>query len=73
MSDHSHLAFVVRVTALSCILNRQDIELATVKGWKCIVKKGEFAVGDLAVYYAIGCIPDKNDRVKTIAVGGIVS
>lgn len=73
MTDHSHLAFVVRIAALSDIVGRTDIELAMVKGWKCIVKKGEFAVNELAVYCAIGSIPDKHDRVKTIAVGGIVS
>jgi RNA ligase (TIGR02306 family) len=57
------------------------IELAFVKGWKCIVRKGEFNIGDLAVFFALGAVPDKTDprfasvkstgRVTTVRMGGV--
>ncbi|MFN6170260.1 MAG: RNA ligase (ATP), partial [Burkholderiales bacterium] len=31
----------------------EEPEVATVGGWRVVVKKGEFAVGDLAVYCEI--------------------
>lgn len=30
-----------------------NIELVRIDGWQCVVKKGEFAVGDLAIYFEI--------------------
>lgn len=72
--EYAHdLAFIAKVTEISPILNQPTLELASVKGWKCIVKKGEFRAGDLAVYCAIGCIPDRKGIVKTIAMGGVLS
>jgi RNA ligase (TIGR02306 family) len=32
------------------------IELAIVDGWQCVVKKGEFKVGDMAVYFEVDSI-----------------
>lgn len=71
--DASDLAFIAKVTEISPIVGQPDLELAAVKGWKCIVKKGQFRAGDLAVYCAIGCIPDRMGRVKTVAMGGVLS
>jgi RNA ligase (TIGR02306 family) len=67
------LAFIARVAGISTIVGQPDLVLAAVKGWKCIVKKGEFQAGDLAVYCAIGSIPDRMGRVKTVAMGGVMS
>ncbi len=56
------------------------IERATVLGWKCVCKKGEFRVGDLGVFFEVGSIipfanwnnflrdknrPEKRIRLKT--------
>lgn len=47
------MATVRKITALDPIPNADAIEVATVGGWQVVVKKGEFAVGDLAVYCEI--------------------
>ncbi|HWK98806.1 MAG TPA: RNA ligase (ATP) [Parapedobacter sp.] len=47
------LASIVTVENLSPIPEADLIEVATVKGWKVVVKKNEFEVGDPAVYCEI--------------------
>lgn len=47
------LASVVKITNISPITGADNIVVAKVKGWSVVVKKGEFNVGDLAVYYEI--------------------
>ncbi|MBB3004394.1 RNA ligase (TIGR02306 family) [Paraburkholderia tropica] len=47
------LATIRRVSALRPIEGADMIELAIVDGWQCVVKKGEFAIGDLGVYFEI--------------------
>ena len=47
------LATIRKIDALTPILGADAIECATVGGWKVVVKKGEYTVGDLAVYCEI--------------------
>lgn len=47
------LATIRRIDEINPIPNADAIEVATVGGWRVVVKKGEFAVGDLAVYCEI--------------------
>ncbi len=47
------LATVEMVKALAPIPGADRIEAATIRGWQCVVKKGEFAAGDLGVYFEI--------------------
>lgn len=47
------LASVVKVLDIKPILGADAIEVATVKGWNVVVKKNEYKVGDLAIYYEI--------------------
>jgi RNA ligase (TIGR02306 family) len=47
------LASIREIKALLPIKKADRIELAQVDGWWCIVKKGEFKVGDLGVYFEI--------------------
>ncbi len=47
------LASIRRILALNPIEGADAIELATVDGWKVVVKKGEFASGELCVYFEI--------------------
>lgn len=47
------MATVRRVDAVNPIPGADAIEVATVGGWRVVIKKGEFAAGDLAVYCEI--------------------
>ena len=51
------LAGIQRVLALEPIINADAIELARINGWQCVVKKGEFAEGDLGVFLEIDALP----------------
>jgi hypothetical protein len=50
----SVLAQVVRVTSIGQIDGADRIEVATVLGWNVVVGKGDFEVGELAIYFSIG-------------------
>lgn len=47
------LVTVRKIAALDPIPGADAIECATVDGWKLVVKKGEFSVGDKCVYFEI--------------------
>lgn len=47
------LVTIRTIASLDPIPGADVIECATVDGWQVVVKKGEFAVGDLAVYFEI--------------------
>lgn len=47
------LVTVRRIDALDPIPGADAIEVATVEGWKLVVKRGEFQVGDKCVYFEI--------------------
>jgi RNA ligase (TIGR02306 family) len=47
------MATIRRIDDINPIEGADAIEVATVGGWKVVIKKGEFAVGDLAVYCEI--------------------
>lgn len=47
------LASIQRIWNVEPIEGADNIELARVMGWQCVVKKGEFQKGDLCVYYEI--------------------
>ena len=55
------MATVVKILELIPIPNADNIELAKVLGWQVIVKKGEFSVGDLAIYFCIGSVLSADD------------
>jgi RNA ligase (TIGR02306 family) len=44
------MASVRKIDAISPIPNADAIEVATIGGWRVVVKRGEFTVGDLAIY-----------------------
>jgi len=77
------LASIQRIKALEPIENADAIEKATVLGWQLVVKKGEFAVGDLCVYCEIDSLmPERPEfeflkqrgmRVRTVRLRGQVS
>ncbi len=47
------LATIRRISSIDPIPEADAIEVATVDGWKVVVRKGEFSVDDLAVYFEI--------------------
>lgn len=47
------LASIQRIWKIEPIEGADRIELAYVLGWQCVVNKGKFNVGDLAVYFEI--------------------
>jgi RNA ligase (TIGR02306 family) len=47
------MATIRKIDALNPIVGADAIEAATIGGWKVVVKKGEFEVGDRAVYCEI--------------------
>lgn len=57
------LVSIREVTGIQAIENADAIELALFDGWQCITKKGEFAVGDNAVYFEIdSAVPMADER-----------
>jgi RNA ligase (TIGR02306 family) len=83
MSHVRKLASVQRIIDIQPIENADSIEVATILGWKVVVKRGEFEVGDLCIYCEIDSImPDKPEfeflrdkkfRIKTIKLKGQIS
>ena len=47
------LASIQRIWKIEPIEGADRIELAYILGWQCVVNKGQFYVGDLAVYFEI--------------------
>lgn len=47
------MATIRKIDAISPIAGADAIEVATVGGWRVVVKKGEYTAGDLAVYCEI--------------------
>jgi RNA ligase (TIGR02306 family) len=47
------MATIRKINAIDPIPDADAIEIATVGGWTVVIKKGEFAVGDLVVYCEI--------------------
>lgn len=83
MEDKRKLAHIEVIKSLSPIEGADLIEVAEVLGWQCVVKKGEFNVGDLVVYVEVDSVmPEKPEyeflrnrkfRVKTIKLKGQIS
>ena len=47
------LVTIQKISALKPIEDADAIELVIIKGWQCVAKKGEFAPGDLCVYFEV--------------------
>lgn len=78
-----HLASVQQIDALEPIPGKDRIVLATVLGWRVIVQKADYNVGDQCVYIEIDSVlPEKpefeflrskNFRIKTMKMAGVIS
>lgn len=77
------LASVQKITDIQPIEGADSIEVASVLGWKVVVKKGEYNIGDLCGYIQIDTVvPDSVEfeflrerkfRVRTIKLRGQIS
>lgn len=78
------LAHIEQITWIRPIKGADNIELAGILGWQCIVKKNEFRVGDLAIYVEIDSImpsdnpyfaflESKHYKIKTMKMKGVIS
>ena len=50
------LAQIVKILEINSIEKADAIELATVLGWNVVIKKGDFKVGDLVIYFSIDSV-----------------
>ena len=83
MESKRKLAHVEVIESLSPIIGADKIEVAKVLGWECVIKKGEFNVGDKIIYIEVDSVmPEKPEyeflrdrkfRVRTIKLRGQVS
>lgn len=76
------VASIEKVIRLDSIEQADKLELATVKGWKVVVKKGTVSVGDLVVFIPIDTIVNiqkphfsflKDERIRTMRIRGVFS
>ena len=66
------LVTIRTVSELIPIEGADFIELAKVDGWQCIVKKGEFKVGDPGLYFEIdSMIPSDDERFAFLSRGQV--
>ena len=78
-----NLATIQLISALDPITGADKIEKATILGWECVVKKGDFAVGDKCIFIEIDSVlpaipywdfmAPRRYRVKTIRLRKQVS
>lgn len=77
------LASIQKIKKIEPIPNADKLELAHILGWKVVVKKGEFEVGDHVVYIEVDSIlPERPEfeflrdygfRIRTIKLRGQIS
>jgi len=58
------LVTIQRVKMLSPIPDSDFLESAHIMGWQCVVKKGEFRVGDTGVYFEVDSFLPENPRYE---------
>ncbi len=83
MEEIRKLATIAKIDNIEPIDGADAIEVATIRGWKVVVKKNEFVAGDLCVYCEIDSVlPEREEfeflrnkrfRIKTIKLRGQVS
>lgn len=63
------LATIRQVAEIKPHTNADSLELAIVDGWQCIVRKGEFKVGDLVVYFEVDSVLPVQDQFEFLRKG----
>ncbi len=66
------LVRIVTVDRLDDIEGADFIQVATIDGWKVVVKKGEFSEGSLAVYFELdSALPTDDERFAFLVPRGV--
>lgn len=52
-NNERELAYIVKIDAIKPIEGADRVEVAVINGWRIMVRKDQFKVGDLAVYFEI--------------------
>lgn len=84
VTNTRELAYVVLIDNIEPIPGYDRVEWATVGGWKVIVQKGQFRIGDPAIYFEIDSrvpsdrecfafLEKRNYKIKTIRMCGVIS
>lgn len=87
MENNNSCCFVAKINEIKTIPNAQNIELAVVGGWNCIVKKGSHNVDDLVICATTDAVIPvelsdglgvtnylrKGGRVRTVKLRGVYS
>ncbi|MDR3049003.1 MAG: hypothetical protein LBV16_04100 [Elusimicrobiota bacterium] len=58
------LASIQKIKEISPIKGYDRVELATVLGYKSVIKKGDFKVGDICVYFEVDSVLPKNPEYE---------
>lgn len=61
------LATVEVILDVQPIENANRIEVAKIRGWKVVVRKGEFQPGDICVYFEVDSVLPEDERFKFLA------
>lgn len=83
-TNERELAYVVLIDEIMPIEGYDRVELARVGGWHVIVQKGQFTVGDPAIYFEVDSkVPSDREcfaflakrkyKIKTIKMCGVIS
>ena len=67
INDKRALAYTVQIDNIEPIVGADNIEMATVGGWKVIVKKGEFVPKETAVFFEIDSKLPEEERYAFMA------
>jgi len=78
------LASVQKILSVDPHPNADTLDIATIEGWHCIVKKGDFNAGDLCIFFEVDSVlPDTNPvfaflekyhyRIRTQKLRGFIS
>lgn len=65
------LASIRRVSEILPIEGADQIEIAKIDGWQCVVKKGEFSPGDLCIYHEIDSFLPQGPHYDFLAPRGV--
>lgn len=61
-------AQIDQISFINPIEGADSIEIATVQGWDCIVKKGEYNIGDKCVFIFVDTEMDSSDPVSVFSI-----
>ncbi len=66
----THKVPVVAIDEIKAHPNADKLELAVIAGWECVVQKGRFKKGDMAVYFPVDSILTQELDDQLFPVGG---